>query len=140
MDPGCYMGMVTAMTNCCSTTIPPEPMGVQLEITCLAVPGSGRVATSGLAQMEYGSSCKNAVDWLSDLGGRGIGERGMGTPRFDPSTLRKQYDVSGGGRNRGTWADGLVSSHRLLLSEVLTVLAVRASGALLLRAADGGQE
>lgn len=136
MDPGCYMGMVTAMTNCCSTTIPPEPMGFQLEITCLAVPGSGRVATSGLAQLEYGSSCKNAVDWLSDLGGREMEKRGMGTPRFDPSTLRKQYDVSGGGGNGGTW---LVFSHRFLLSEVLTVLPVRASGALLLRAADGGQ-
>jgi hypothetical protein len=62
----------------------------------LALPGSGRVTITGQAQVEYGSSCRDAIYWLGQSAGKEIQERRMGTPRFDPSTLRTDYDVGGG--------------------------------------------
>lgn len=96
MDPGCYMGMANAMSYYVTPDALRQPQGIQLAITCLALPGSGRVTITGQAQVEYGSSCRDAIYWLSQAGGQGIEKMGMGTPRFDPSTLGTDYDVGRG--------------------------------------------
>lgn len=88
--------MANAMTYRFDYQAARQPLGVKLEITCLAIPGSGRVTTSGRAQLEYGSSCKDAIIWLSHCGAQELETRRMSTPRFDVSTLRTKYDVGGG--------------------------------------------
>lgn len=112
VDAGCYMGMANALSYRFTRTTPREPFGVMLKIACLVVPGSGRVTTTGEAQLEYGSSCKNAIDWLSRHGGKEIEKRGMGKPRFDASTLRAQFDVGGEENKRTSYMPSHISLER----------------------------
>lgn len=127
------------MTHCCSTTTPRKPMGYKLEITCVVRPGRGRIKTSGQAQSEHWSSCKNAIDWLSDWGGQQIEKRGIGKPRFDASTLLKDFDVSGGeaGTSQMPWS---LLIKLLRSGKLLTLWPVHVSGALPLLGVHGGQE
>jgi hypothetical protein len=99
--------MANAMTYRFKYQAGRQPVGIKLEITCLAIPGSGRVTTSGQARLEYGSSCKDAIIWLSHCGAQELEARRMSTPRFDVSTLRTKYDVGAGADGKEEHPDGL---------------------------------